>query len=44
MTGGGSFHSRTIPDSRLLQGILGLRGIAALAIVLFHFTHADMRC
>jgi len=33
------FHSGTIPDSRLLQGILGLRGIAAFAIVLFHFCH-----
>lgn len=30
------FHSATIPDSRLMQGILGLRGIAAFAVVLFH--------
>jgi len=30
------FHSATIPDSRLLQGLLGLRGIAALAVVFFH--------
>lgn len=30
------FHSATIPDSKLLQGILGLRGIAAFAVVLFH--------
>lgn len=36
---GAAFRSRIIPDSRLLQGILGLRGIAALAIVLFHFAH-----
>lgn len=35
----GMFHSATIPDSRLLQGILGLRGIAAFAIVLFHICH-----
>lgn len=30
------FHSRIISDARLLQGILGLRGMAAFAIVLFH--------
>lgn len=33
------FHSAIIPDSRLLQGILGLRGIAAFAVVLFHLHH-----
>lgn len=30
------FHSRIIPEARLLQGILGLRGMAALAVVMFH--------
>jgi peptidoglycan/LPS O-acetylase OafA/YrhL len=30
------FHSATISDSKLLQGILGLRGIAASAVVLTH--------
>lgn len=35
----GRFHSNIIPDARLLQGILGLRGIAALAVVLFHIVH-----
>lgn len=30
------FHSNLIPDNRLLTGLLGLRGIAALSIVLFH--------
>ena len=33
------FHSATIPDSRLLQGLLGLRGIAAVAVVLFHLRY-----
>ena len=33
MTG---FHSATIPADRLLPGIHGLRGIAAVAIVLYH--------
>lgn len=33
------FHSATIPQDRLLPGIHGLRGIAALAIVLFHVVH-----
>lgn len=33
------FHSATIPDSSLLRGILGLRGLAALAVVLFHIRH-----
>jgi len=30
------FQSATIPGDRLLPGILGLRGIAALAVVIFH--------
>lgn len=33
------FHSNIIQQGRLLQGILGLRGIAALAVVLFHIVH-----
>ncbi len=33
------FHSATIPQGRLLPGIHGLRGIAALAVVLFHIVH-----
>lgn len=33
------FHSEIISDARLLQGILGLRGIAAFAIVLYHLRH-----
>lgn len=33
------FHSKIIPDARLLQGILGLRGLAASAIALFHLCH-----
>ena len=38
------FHSEIIPDARLLQGILGLRGIAASAVVLFHLSIlADIR-
>lgn len=32
-------HFETIPDANLLSGILGLRGIAALAVVLFHLCH-----
>ena len=32
-------HSATIPQDRLLPGILGLRGIAAIAVVLFHLNH-----
>jgi len=31
-----AFHSATIPADRLLPGIHGLRGIAAVAIVLYH--------
>lgn len=34
-----SFQSATIPAERLLPGIHGLRGIAALAVVLFHLVH-----
>lgn len=34
-----SFRSAIIPQGRLLPGILGLRGIAALAVVLFHLVH-----
>lgn len=34
-----SFKSATIPAERLLPGIHGLRGIAALAVVLFHIVH-----
>lgn len=33
------FHSATIPQERLLPGIHGLRGIAALAVVLFHLVY-----
>ncbi len=33
------FHSEIISDARLLQGLLGLRGIAAFAIVLYHLRH-----
>ena len=36
MTQSNRFHSALIPDSRLLQGLLGLRGIAACAVVLCH--------
>lgn len=35
-----TFHSATVPDARLLPGIHGLRGIAALAVVLFHVAHS----
>lgn len=34
-----AFRSAIIPQDRLLPGILGLRGIAALAVVLFHLVH-----
>lgn len=34
-----NFHSATIPQDRLLPGIHGLRGIAALSVVLFHLVH-----
>jgi peptidoglycan/LPS O-acetylase OafA/YrhL len=34
-----TFHSATIPNAKLLPGIHGLRGIAALAVVLFHVAH-----
>jgi peptidoglycan/LPS O-acetylase OafA/YrhL len=34
-----SYRSEIIPQGRLLPGILGLRGIAALAVVLFHLIH-----
>ena len=34
-----TFQSDTIPAERLLPGIHGLRGIAALAVVLFHLVH-----
>lgn len=38
------FVSATIPANRLLPGIHGLRGMAALAIVLFHLVHlAEIR-
>ena len=38
------FHSEIIPDARLLLGILGLSGIAASAVVLFHLSIlADIR-
>lgn len=33
------YRTSIIPQQRLLPGILGLRGIAALAIVLFHLVH-----
>jgi peptidoglycan/LPS O-acetylase OafA/YrhL len=33
------FHSATIPKERLLPGIHGLRGIAALSIVFYHLYH-----
>lgn len=34
-----AYRSSIIPQQRLLPGILGLRGIAALAVVLFHLVH-----
>lgn len=34
-----AFRSEIIPQRNLLPGILGLRGIAALAVVLFHLVH-----
>lgn len=34
-----AFKSATIPLDRLLPGIHGLRGIAALSVVLFHLVH-----
>lgn len=34
-----NFHSATIADARLLRGLLGLRGVAALAIVLTHVNY-----
>lgn len=39
MTKAKQFHSEIISDARLLQGILGLRWIAAFAIVLYHLRH-----
>lgn len=39
MTKNKKFHSEIIPDAKLLQGILGLRGIAASAVVLFHLRY-----
>jgi peptidoglycan/LPS O-acetylase OafA/YrhL len=39
MSTSAGFHSATIPQERLLPGIHGLRGIAALAVVLFHVVH-----
>lgn len=39
MTSPAPFRSATIPQERLLPGIHGLRGIAALAVVLFHLVH-----
>lgn len=35
----GAFVSATIPRDRLLPGIHGLRGLAALAVMLFHVVH-----
>jgi peptidoglycan/LPS O-acetylase OafA/YrhL len=34
-----SYQTHIIPQNRLLPGILGLRGMAALAVVLFHLIH-----
>ena len=34
-----TFASSMIPQDRLLPGLLGLRGIAAFAVVLFHLVH-----
>lgn len=33
------FNSALVPKERLLPGIHGLRGVAALAVVLFHLIH-----
>lgn len=33
------FNSKLVEKSRLLPGIHGLRGVAALAVVLFHLIH-----
>ena len=34
-----AFHSSIVQQGRLLPGIHGLRGVAALAVVLFHLVH-----
>lgn len=39
MTKAHTFQSALVAPSRLLPGIHGLRGIAALAVVFFHTTH-----
>ena len=33
------FHSELVKKERLLPGIHGLRGVAALAVVLYHLVH-----
>jgi len=35
----GEFHSALVKKERLLPGILGLRGVAALAVMLYHLIH-----
>lgn len=35
----GQFNSTLVQDGRLLPGIHGLRGIAAIAVVFFHLVH-----